>query len=266
MKRSAPEDAPIKRESQEVAQDALENANAIDMETQREMEQVPAPAPASSTPHGGMRTIPPDHLVTTPTTFAPTQRKLPSMRGRSPAEVAAHREETERRFGVSLAPTPTLAPLPGRLIAPQGLRPLAPAPAPAPAHTPAPALVSIPDPPAHLTAAGTAPPIPRKPQLPNHRALDRPADRFLLPYTHPLSKDEVDVVHKSTQIQIDVKKFGMSVKEVLETMRKICRQAYKIVHVGGDAEDGESGSESEGPDSEADDQEPQGDESPSVPF
>ena len=241
MKRSAPEDAPIKRESQEVAQDALENANAIDMEAQREMEQAPAPAPASSTPHGGMRTIPPDHLVTTPTTF--TQRKLPSMRGRSPAEVAAHREATERRFGVSLSPAPKPPPGYGRRSAGSpfspapAAAPAAPAPAPAPetAPAPAPAPVSIPDPPAHLTATGTAPPIPAKPKLPNHRALSRVSDVFLMPYTHPLTKNEVLVVHKSTRIQTAMKKWGMGVKQVLETMDLICHQAYEIVHVGGDA-------------------------------
>lgn len=215
MKRGAPDAAPIvKPEPQEAVQDALEKANATDMETQREMEQAPAPAPV--------------------------KRKRPSMRGRTPAEIAAQREETERRFGISLATTGQMLPH-GRLIAPQGIRPLAPAhaPAPAPAHTPAPApapaRVLIPDPPAHLTATGTAPPIPARPKFPNHRALNRVSDAFLLPYTHPLTKNEVLVVHRSPQIQTALKKFGMSVREVLEAMDLVCHQAYEIVHVGGNA-------------------------------
>jgi len=94
----------------------------------------------------------------------------------------------------------------------------------------------IPKPPAHLVeGTGTAPRFPAKPKLPNHRALSRISDGFLLSYTHPLTKNEVLVVHRSTRIQTAIKKFGMSVKEVLEAMDLICHQSYEMVHVGGDA-------------------------------
>lgn len=94
----------------------------------------------------------------------------------------------------------------------------------------------VPKPPAHLVeGTGTAPRFPAKPKLPNHRALSRVSDGFLLPYTHPLTKNEVLVVHRSTRIQTAIKKFGMGVKGVLEAMDLICHQAYEMVHVGGDA-------------------------------
>ena len=94
----------------------------------------------------------------------------------------------------------------------------------------------VPKPPAHLVeGTGTAPRFPAKPKLPNHRALSRVSDVFLMPYTHPLTKNEVLVVHRSTRIQTAMKKWGMGVKEVLETMDLICHQAYEMEHVGDDA-------------------------------
>lgn len=250
MKRSAPDAAPIvKPEPQEAERDALENANAIDMETQRDLEQAPAPAPASSTPHGGMRTIPPQHLVTTPTTF--TQRKLPSMRGHSPAQVAAQREAMRQRFGegaqASEEQTSANVPLDanGRPKKPEAAwarwgrgedddrQRAAAAPAAAPTAA-APAPIEIPEPPAHLTAAGTALRIPTRPKLPNHRALMRP-DAFLLPFTHPLSEKEEKVVYRSTRLQQALKKKELTTHGVQEVMDLICNQAYDIVHVGGNA-------------------------------
>ena len=75
--------------------------------------------------------------------------------------------------------------------------------------------------------------LPKKPVLPQQRELTRPHG-FLRPHTHPFAKDEVKVILRSDACQHALQQ-TVTAEQMLATMKLLANQAYKIVHVGGNA-------------------------------
>ena len=93
----------------------------------------------------------------------------------------------------------------------------------------------IPSPPAHLVEGNReGPRFSEKPKLPqHHRAITRPTG-FLLPFTHPLTDDEVAAVHRSGRLQDALRK-TVTAADMHKTMYLLVKEARKMGHLKANA-------------------------------